>query len=111
MIFVMIIVKIYLTDLYILDMKFVLGFELFSKLEQAKHPIGITGLATCYFNGFHVDVNRVKAFELYKLSATLGYTGGMVNLAHCFARGHGTPQKEPNWESAVHWFESSASLM
>ncbi len=78
------------------------GHDLFVKCMEANQPIGICGLACCYSNGWHVGKDKLKAVELLKKSAALGYSGAMCNLGHEYARAE--DGVEQHWEQSVHWY-------
>ncbi|CAB4435338.1 unnamed protein product [Rhizophagus irregularis] len=60
------------------------------------------GKGHCYEKGFGTDMNKVKAFEFYKIAATGGNVDAQRSLADLYEHGEGT---DKNVENAIYWYE------
>ena len=64
--------------------------------------IALYELAFRYENGFGIDENKFKAFELYKKSAENGFIPSQYELANCYKYGKGIEENKIN---ALNWFK------
>lgn len=92
------------------------GFVLSKKYEQAVYwwkrsagngnILALKSLATCYSNGYGVEIDLTRAFDLYKKLATTGDKEYAYIVGMCYYEGKGVKQ---DFEVAVSWFLKSAS--
>ncbi len=65
-------------------------------------------LAYCYFNGYGVEKNPVKAVTWLKKAALQGYAPAQIKLSDCYEQGVGVA-KDPI--QSVEWLEKAAGLL
>jgi TPR repeat protein len=61
----------------------------YQKASALGQPRGQGILGYCYGEGFGLEKDPVKAYELYLLAALGGESVSIYNLAHCFEEGVG----------------------
>ena len=67
----------------------------------------MNNLGYCFKLGNGVEANAFRATQLFKQSADLGNSFGMLNLGVCYEEGHGVEQ---NLQAALALFEQGAAL-
>lgn len=76
--------------------------------DSYHYNLGCFKLARYYENGYMVDCNPEKAFELDKVAAEGNILGAMLSVANCYDCGLGTPIDKVK---AIKWYEKSAEFI
>lgn len=80
--------------------------ECFANASKLGYVEGTRMLAEMYGNGYGVEQDRVKSFELYREAAENGDEESWTQLGTCYAEGVGT---EINPIDAFYWFAMAAA--
>jgi hypothetical protein len=83
-----------------------MAFYWYEKSANNGNIIAMYNLGRCYLNEFG-EKNDNKAFELFKLSAEGGYSGGITMLGYCYSNGIGT---KINKQKAFELYQNAANL-
>ena len=59
-----------------------------------------------YDHGIVVDVDKGRAFDLYKIAAKEGNSNAQKSLAYLYEQGEGT---EKNIENAIYWYKKAVA--
>ena len=73
----------------------------------ADDPDAIYNMGYMYYNGFGTDVNKKKAFDLFKLAATKGNSKAYNDLANMYFLGE---EVEQNYPTAFKYYAMAAKL-
>lgn len=63
-------------------------------------------LGCCYYNGDGVEVDYMRAADLYRRASDLGHAYAQYELGKCYLNGKGVKQ---NRDKAIEWFEKAAA--
>ena len=80
------------------------GVAMYQSLALQNYPPAINGLAFAYDNGYGVERDVTKAFQLYLKSAQLGFDYGQFNVSQCYRLGSGTPVDH---KQQFYWLQES----
>ena len=97
-------VKYRLGRCYFYEEEYPLAFQWLKQASDENNSDAHVYLAFCYFGGFGVEVDSVKAINLYKKSAEQGNRIGQRYIGNCYYNGFGIKKDD---QQAVYWWQKA----